>query len=440
MAQVFVSYARENHDFALRLAGDIQTQGLSVWIDTGQIIGGEDWEEKIYEGLLQAELVIACLSPQSIESKWARREVFLARFLKKRIVPVMLEDCQHLLNQYDETKPLERIHYVDFIPGYEQGWDQLQRAFPARARGAGEEHPFRGLKDSEWDSLLRKIRDQKCTPFIGPNACKNALLFRARVAREWTERYHYPFADSMDLPYIAQYLATAEHPSIPSDELREIWSAMVEAPDFEDACQTYATLARLPFSTVITTNYHPEMERALAARQITARHEFCRWNRTLQDGRTLFDLEPEYEPQPGQPLVYHLLGQFEHPESLVISEDDYLTFLVSVTRDEKLLPPPVQQALTNTSLLFLGYRVNDWEFRVLFRSIASFLEKNYRSNIHVSVQLEPESERVRAGFEENARKYLETYFDNHKIRIYWGECQEFVTELGARWEAYQRGQ
>ncbi len=46
------------------------------------------------------------------------------------------------------------------------------------------------------------------------------------------------------------------------------------------------------------------------------------------------------------------------------TEDDYLDFLCAISGDLSLLPPRIQEAFTDTSLLFLGHRIADWDFRV----------------------------------------------------------------------------
>ena len=39
-----------------------------------------------------------------------------------------------------------------------------------------------------------------------------------------------------------------------------------------------------------------------------------------------------FVPTPANPLVYHLHGHLEMPQSLVLTEDDYLEFLVRISR------------------------------------------------------------------------------------------------------------
>jgi SIR2-like domain len=119
----------------------------------------------------------------------------------------------------------------------------------------------------------------------------------------------------------------------------------------------------------------------------------------------------------------------------VLTEDDYLDFLVNISRDEDLIPPRVQEAMAGTSLLFLGYRLADWNFRVLFRSLVSYLERTI-ARAHVSVQLVPLRDTAPDLQRQKAQEYLQRYFGKLEIRVYWGSCQDFATELRNKWEAH----
>ncbi len=94
----------------------------------------------------------------------------------------------------------------------------------------------------------------------------------------------------------------------------------------------------------------------------------------------------------------------------------------------------VKSALTGTALLFLGFQLDDWTFRVLFRTLMG--QKRGASNgdgkPHVAVQLDPEDDRVVNP--ERARRYLEEYFGNDDINVYWGSVEDFVADLRAEQE------
>jgi hypothetical protein len=64
------------------------------------------------------------------------------------------------------------------------------------------------------------------------------------------------------------------------------------------------------------------------------RRELCRWNESLDGGESVFDTD--FSPTPANLVVYHLHGH-TLPESLVLTEDDYLSFLANIARNSKLL-------------------------------------------------------------------------------------------------------
>ena len=78
--------------------------------------------------------------------------------------------------------------------------------------------------------------------------------------------------------------------------------------------------------------------------------------------------------------------------------------------------------------------MDDWDFRVLFRSIVpqggEYLRKRFA---HVAVQIDPEGGRI--SDPELARSYLEGYFEHADINIFWGSVQDFMKELREQWRA-----
>ena len=83
--------------------------------------------------------------------------------------------------------------------------------------------------------------------------------------------------------------------------------------------------------------------------------------------------------------MFHLHGRTGITESLVLTEDDYFDFLVATSKEPNPIPPRIQHSFTHASLLFLGYRLTDLEFRVLLRSLKRSLKLNPRR--HVSAQV-----------------------------------------------------
>jgi hypothetical protein len=129
-----------------------------------------------------------------------------------------------------------------------------------------------------------------------------------------------------------------------------------------------------------------------------------------------------------RPLVYHLFGHFEEQESLVLSEDDYFDWLTAwVQRAATVVPTPVQKSLTSRSLLFLGFELDDWDFRVVFNAIKSFAgNPQLRRRKHAGVQLSPEAPLIEP---DAAQEYLESYLGKTNVTIYWGETADFLREF-----------
>jgi hypothetical protein len=201
-------------------------------------------------------------------------------------------------------------------------------------------------------------------------------------------------------------------------------------PDFQEPDEPHAVLADLPLPVYITTNYDDFMARALASRNRTPSREVCRWNQTLLR-RQKSILKSGFEPTASNPVVFHLHGCSEIPESLVLTEDDYIDFLVNIGK-AKAIPPRIEEAFAGASLLFLGYSLTDWDFRVLFRSLVAYIEKSI-ARAHVSVQLAPTGAQATAEQKARVQKYLDRYFGRFSISIYWGTCRQFTRELAARW-------
>ena len=124
----------------------------------------------------------------------------------------------------------------------------------------------------------------------------------------------------------------------------------------------------------------------------------------------------------------------EDPDSLVLTENDYFNYLIEVSQNGNALPPGVRSALVDGSLLFLGFRVEEWDFRVLFRTIMKQQGRRLRDKYsHVAAQIDPEEGQTIDP--ERARRYLERYFEGDKVSIFWGSVDDFAARLSTAWRS-----
>ncbi len=207
-------------------------------------------------------------------------------------------------------------------------------------------------------------------------------------------------------------------------------------------------LAELPLPIYITTSHH----RFLQLELLKTNHKqpetaIFYWHDGLKRIPSIFVTEPDYTPTVERPLVYHLFGLDEHPESLVLTEDDYLDFLVRLATlshevkhaDTELdIPACVTMALSGTALLLLGYAVTDWDFRVLFKGLVQSTgeSRSKRTPKSISMQVDPFDFQGDAVKRDEIRAYLSAFFAQSHFSIYWGDMRSCVRDL---WQLWQGG-
>lgn len=89
MADVFISYAREDRAKADQIARGLQAMGLDCFWDT-EIPPGQTWADYIEDKLSQCKVVIVLWSAHSTGSQWVREEARMGRDAGK-LIPAMLD-------------------------------------------------------------------------------------------------------------------------------------------------------------------------------------------------------------------------------------------------------------------------------------------------------------------------------------------------------------
>ena len=84
MASVFLSYDREDVEYARPIALALEKAGHSVWWDL-HVRSGAQFGKVIEEALKAAEAVVVLWSKQAVESAWVRDEASAGRDTGRRI-------------------------------------------------------------------------------------------------------------------------------------------------------------------------------------------------------------------------------------------------------------------------------------------------------------------------------------------------------------------
>jgi hypothetical protein len=297
------------------------------------------------------------------------------------------------------------------------------------------------LKDHHWNNLLNALYEKKCTPYIGAGASAKWLPLASDLSKGWAEKYGYPLEDVSDLSRVAQFLELEyDDPLFPknlfSQEIKKI-----ESPEFsldENRNTPHALLADLNLPIYITTNYDHFMEKALKSRGKEPVSEFCRWNNYAKGTGipSVFDNQSTYNPTVATPLVYHLHGDVDIPPSMVLTESDYIDFLVKLNKDASILPSTIQHTFAST-LIFIGYSLLDINFRIIFRGITNFIGNRFIApNIAI---MRPPKNPIQPL--EKVQRYLDRYTkEMFNVNVYWGDVTTFSSELRQQWDIFKKQQ
>jgi hypothetical protein len=126
-------------------------------------------------------------------------------------------------------------------------------------------------------------------------------------------------------------------------------------------------LAELPFPLVITTNYDTLFERALRR---TDKDPLIGVYEPRSDVHTN-DLAPGADPTADSPFLFKVHGDIKRPESIVVTDEDYIGFVLRMNAASSFHPIPetFRYHLLRWPTLFIGYSLLDYNLRLLFRTL-----------------------------------------------------------------------
>jgi hypothetical protein len=187
------------------------------------------------------------------------------------------------------------------------------------------------------------------------------------------------------------------------------------------------TLAAQPASVYVTASYNTFLEESLRRTGKQPVTEVCRWSESVERIPSSLEADPIYEPSVASPLVYHLYGLDSHPSSLVLTEEDYLTFLIQVRAERERVPIAVRYALAAAFDVVLGFDVQSWAFKALYHGLLTRTEhsrRQYGGLWQIDSPVERNDTEIRS---------LETSARTKGFHIFWGEPEELVRWIERTW-------
>lgn len=134
---MFLSYAHKDVDLKDELDVSLialkRDERVSIWQDTDNIHGGDQWNEKIEEGLQNADIVLLLVSPDFIDSEyiWNKELPIIKQKYdlgKTKVIPIFLRDVF-----------AKNMWFTDI-----QGYISLDK-------------PIAGFKDYDRDTAFKKV-------------------------------------------------------------------------------------------------------------------------------------------------------------------------------------------------------------------------------------------------------------------------------------------
>lgn len=169
--RVMISYGRADAaELARTLRSDLTDRGFDVWLDEFELRAGREWEERIEQSILAADVVVALLTPHAVRRPdgVCLDEIAFARSEGRRIVPAMAVVCRPPFTIY-------RLDWIDF-----RGWERQDAYATLLDRLAGElQKP--GV---EIDGLHAHVFGQLGPMDFGPEV---ARLSRDFTGRQWLD-------------------------------------------------------------------------------------------------------------------------------------------------------------------------------------------------------------------------------------------------------------
>lgn len=197
MSHIFLSYAHEDADAALKLYKEISANGYPVWLDQKALLPGQRWKDEVARAILDSAGFIALISEKSVDKRGHVQDELrqgLDVFAKVPVnqiylIPVRLQD----------VKPVERVlvedlHWVDLFKDWKDGTRRLLEAIatiPGLPATSPEDEPSSEAKErprkfASMSDLFRLILESM-PPSTPETGAVNAFYLTVRTTAEGVE-------------------------------------------------------------------------------------------------------------------------------------------------------------------------------------------------------------------------------------------------------------
>ena len=181
--------------------------------------------------------------------------------------------------------------------------------------------------------------------------------------------HRFPAEDITNLQRVSQFVESeAGRPRL----IDEITAAVAKG---KKPSPVLHALAELNFPVVITTNYDSLFEQALAVRGKMPAPTLSVYEAN-ENGPPRPTVDTTNKPAPDAPFVFKMHGDIRQRRSIVITEEDYIQFILRFRDLEPYhsIPKAVLAAVTTAPTLFIGYSLRDYNLRVWLKMLRKIVD------------------------------------------------------------------
>lgn len=259
--------------------------------------------------------------------------------------------------------------------------------------------------------LKESIVQNRCLPIIGSGFSKNAEIPKGHSMPDWVGLGR-AFADEMDaykysstIDAISAYEHAYSRPIMAEQMKKFLLSGQVKPGMAHEA------FCRLQFDIVCTTNFDHLLEDGY--RKIS---KPCR--------AIISESQLSIAPMKDELTLLKFHGDIDHPDKMVATEEDYDKFI----DQNPMLATYLSNLLITRTPLFIGYSLDDDDFRQIWQIIKSRLGKMVRQAYVVIVNC---SEAERARYERRGVKVVNIEGD---VKDYSQILTELFNEIKSYWD------
>jgi hypothetical protein len=180
----------------------------------------------------------------------------------------------------------------------------------------------------------------------------------------------YPGTDRSNLMRVSLHFELQKKLGLSRQELVAAVRREIQKDDIQPS-PALKMLAALPFRVIITTNYDKLFDSALGdayTRSGKRKRPLPFIYSPKEPAATNVPLDPTEE----SPVLFKLHGDIDKPQSIVITEEDYITFIQRMGNPHPAsdpIPGNIRARMGSWSILFIGYSLKDWNLRLLLRAL-----------------------------------------------------------------------